>query len=293
MGFFRIDIKKAKLRPPNKLERLSAKMAGQISISLFSGIKKLKSRVSSEKLNEAITSGSIGHIVKEIGWDKAIEDILPSYQKFGDSFEQAGMISFNALPPPIKNNLRIDLKNPLLKKFINDRFNKFMQDLSTESSNIVQRSIQRSFSHALAPSQVAKEIMGHIGLNDRQSMALSNYRSGLEKTKTRPENIERYTELYSNRLLKQRSIMIARTEIQNANNQGQLAVWKQGQDEGLLNAEETYKVWENDVNPCPICRQMHGKKVKLNERWILPDGKTVNVPSEIHPNCFCFQTLEI
>ena len=157
---------------------------------------------------------------------------------------------------------------------------------------MVQRAIQRSFSHAKTPREVAQSIVKHIGLNDRQSEALINYQMGLEMKNLAPDKIEKLTTGYEERLLRQRSTMIARTEIQNANNQGQLAVWKQAQDEGLLNVDETFKVWENDRTPCPKCKKMHGKKVKLNEKWHLDDGRAVEVPSEIHPNCYCFQTLE-
>jgi hypothetical protein len=155
-----------------------------------------------------------------------------------------------------------------------------------------QRYIQRAFTHGETPREVAENLINHIGLNDRQSIALLNYRMGLENSKMSKEKIDTLSERYSDTLLKQRATMIARTEIQNVNNQGQLSVWKAAQDEGLVDPEKTFKVWQNDTQPCPECAKMHGEKVPLNGKWLLGDGRTVSVPSEIHPSCYCYQILE-
>ena len=241
---------------------------------------------------DALKSNDAGNVSKVIAWDEKFQDVLPAFNKLGDSFEQAALLATKALPPQAQARLRMDLKNPAYKRFIAGRLNTFLQDLNVQQSEIVRRAIQRSFSQAKSPSQIANEIVDHIGLNDRQSTALSNYRADLEKKNIAPKKVEFLTEQYSGRLLKQRAKMIARTEIQNANNLGELAVWKESVNDGSLDPETTYKVWSTDRTPCPLCRSMEGKKVKLNDLWTLPDGRKVNVPSEIHPSCFCIQRLE-
>lgn len=292
MSSFSIIIQKAKPRAPTRLEVLSDKMAGQVSVSLSQGIKRFKKRIPKEKLAEAIETGSIGHIVKEIPWYDNINDLVPGFKKISQSFDSASLISFEALPAPIKRNLRIDLKNPALKRFIDERFNKYLQDLSEESVKIVQRQIQRSFSHAQAPRDMADEIVNHIGLNWKQSTALTNYQMGLREKKLPESRVKILVKEYEERLLDQRAVMIARTEIQNANNQGQLSVWQAAQNEGLLDSETTYKVWKTDRTPCELCLSMKDKKVKLNESWKLPDGRLAEVPSDSHPFCYCFSILE-
>jgi hypothetical protein len=293
MSTFHFLIRKAKIRPPTQLEALSDKMANQVSVNLLSGITRFKKRISLEKIANAIETGSMGHVLKEIPWNDSFDDLYTSFKKIDKSFEVAAMISKEALPANLQKNLRMDLKNPAYKKFIDQRFAKFLQDLNEESQKRVQRAIQRSFSRAISPRKAASEIIDHIGLNDRQSQALINYQMGLEKQGIAPNKVELLASKYESKLLKQRSVMISRTEIQNANNQGQLAVWREAQKEGLLNSEETFKVWATDRSPCPSCKAMSGKKVKLNEKWTLPDGRSVDVPSENHPHCFCFQTLEL
>lgn len=294
MSEIKFTILKARIRASTELEKLSDKASGQVSSSLLAGIKRFKKRISIENLMKAVETKSIGHIVKEITWDNGgIEELLPGFSKLDKSFDDSALISFNALPAPIKNNLRTDLKNPAFKKFIDKRLSVFLQDLNQAQSKIVNRAIQRSFTHAQTPRQMAEDIVQHIGLNDRQSIALINYQLGLNKQGASPEKVKRLSDLYESKLLQQRSTMIARTEIQNANNLGQLAVWKSAQDEGLLNADDTFKVWQTDRTPCPSCKAMAGKKVKLNEKWRVPDGRLVDVPSENHPHCYCIQTLEL
>ena len=290
---FTFTIKKAKLRAPTKLEALSDKMASTVSLNLVKGIRTFKKRIPLDMLEESIKTNSIGHIIKNIPWQDSMEDIYPGFKTLEKSFEMSAMISREALPSQLQKNLRMDLSNPRYKNFISSRFDHLMRDLNEDTQKIVQRAIQRSLSKAKTPNQIANEIVDHIGLNDRQSIALMNYQSGLESKNVSPKKIEALTERYSNQLLKQRATTIARTEIQNANNRGQLAVWTEAQNEGLLNMDETFKIWQTDRSPCPSCKAMNGKKVKLNEKWVLSDGRTVDVPSENHPNCYCFQTLEL
>jgi hypothetical protein len=295
MSTFKILIQKARPRKPTKLEMLSDKAAGQVSASLLNGIQRFKKRIPKAKLIEAIETKSLGHIIKVIPWEENINNLMPAFEKLKMSHDAAALISFEALPAPVQLNLRTDLKNPKYTQFIVERFNKYLLDLNVEAQEHIQRQIMRSFSHAKHPSEVADDIIDHIGLNHRQSIALTNYQMGLKEKGVPEAQARRLSDDYETRLLEQRSIMIARTEIQNANNQGQLSVWQAAQDEGLLDAETTFKIWGTDRDPCPICKSMKGKKVKLNEKWLIkyPNGKEklADVPSDAHPHCYCYSTI--
>jgi hypothetical protein len=292
MGFVFIHKAKKKTRLPTQLEKIGDRFTSLISADLIKGIKRVKQKANIDKIAEAFEKGSPAHVVENIPWQQSIEDLLPGFEKINESFDIAADLTYKTLPVSIQENLLTDLRNPSYKKFISDRFSQYLQDLNTDSQQAIQRIIQRSFTHGMRPKDAAREIITHLGLNDRQSIALMNFQMKLEMNQESPAKIKDLTDKYSDRLLKQRSVMIARTEIANANNQGQLSVWAQAQNEGLMDPETTLKQWKTDRNPCEkICEKMRDTKVKLHEKWVLPNGRLAEVPNDSHPNCYCYMVL--
>ncbi len=72
---------------------------------------------------------------------------------------------------------------------------------------------------------------------------------------------------------------------------GQLEVWRAGQNEGLI-THKAKKVWVIDGRPCDDCIEMDGEAVGLNDYWVMPSGKHVEIPTDSHPNCECGQSLD-
>lgn len=87
---------------------------------------------------------------------------------------------------------------------------------------------------------------------------------------------------FSEQLLRQRAMTIARTEIMAAENMGQLEAWRQAARDGLL-PKEARKVWVMGPGACPTCATVNGKAVKLEDPFPVVD---VLVPPA-HPNCRC------
>ena len=92
---------------------------------------------------------------------------------------------------------------------------------------------------------------------------------------------------YSDRLLRQRAMNIARTETITASNQGQSELWKQAVEKGQLDPT-TKRVWIAAMSErtCPICMELDGQERGLEESWILPAGGEVYGPTA-HPQCRC------
>jgi SPP1 gp7 family putative phage head morphogenesis protein len=83
-----------------------------------------------------------------------------------------------------------------------------------------------------------------------------------------------------------RADLIARTETMQAANDGQLDAWDQAQEAGLLTGDEK-KEWITtpDDRICPICDDMDGEQVGLDEEFDV-DGDSLDGPPA-HPNCRC------
>ncbi|MGA2263473.1 MAG: phage minor head protein, partial [Acidobacteriota bacterium] len=93
---------------------------------------------------------------------------------------------------------------------------------------------------------------------------------------------------YTARLIKERAIGIARTLTIEASNAGQNELWRQAEDDGLIDSRLWQKVWiaAHDERTCPLCGALHGQRRELNGTY--PDG--AGTPPR-HPNCRCSEGL--
>jgi len=310
-----VRIRKARRTVANvKLENMNKQMGRSVEIQLVRAFRKLKAMVSEEKLYHAFIKGDEAAILSIIPWEQFTKDIiaivptieqamrlsgknaltyLPSKVEKADLPFEIHMDLRNPLPSPKNPNARYDLKNPEIAKYISEVTGNMVTNITKDVQVVIQNAVRRSFSNALTPRDVARMIKGSIGLTPRYEQAVMNYQSGLEARNVSPERIDRLVDSYQDRLLSSRAMTIGRTEIANASNEGQHQVWDNAAAEGLIDKTTAKKVWTTDTDPCPICEDMDGEEVGLDEAWILPDGRAVMIPTESHPNCLCLMSLNI
>jgi len=141
-----------------------------------------------------------------------------------------------------------------------------------ETKKGIRRIVSQGLKEGKTLTQVARDIehLKDVGLNGRQSTALLKYRRALKAQKLPKElYLQKYTKRYD-RLLRDRSKLIARTEISRSVN------------EGYLDSLEGTRYEEVEISSagdaCPECLDLAGIKFKRSEaRGRLP----------VHPNCRC------
>ena len=82
--------------------------------------------------------------------------------------------------------------------------------------------------------------------------------------------------------------MIARTEIQIAQNEGRQEGWNQAAEQGYVDAE-SQKMWiiAQDERTCPICIELDGEIVSWDGVFSSGD----ETPGRVHPNCRCTMVI--
>ncbi len=275
-----------------RLSSLTSAMAGSVRLDLFRGFKKFKSHVDPERVYQAWKTGHYAKIMEAVPWERLPHYLEPAANKLSVGMIKSAKMNIESLPDNANKYLRFNMKNPRMREYVGRRTGEMVMNIQSDTQNVIQNAVARSFNEALTPRQVADTIKGSIGLYPQQETALRNYRQTLSASEHSPDKIESLVGAYEDRLLDQRSMMIARTETRLATNVGQQAVWEQASDEDLLPREVT-RVWVVDGNPCDICEPMDGEEVGLNEPWILPDGDAVMMPTEAHPNCMCGMELNL
>lgn len=158
----------------------------------------------------------------------------------------------------------------------------------------IRQTITRAFTDGVTVDQTARILRDVVGLHPRWANAVYNYRvrmidnlesEGLSTPKaiSRADNL---TARYRKTLVRARANMIARTEIQLAQNQGRYLGWQQSFEQGLV-AGDTKKMWLTAPrDACPICQDLSSQIVGWNQAFT--NG---NLMPPAHPNCRCVAVL--
>jgi SPP1 gp7 family putative phage head morphogenesis protein len=161
--------------------------------------------------------------------------------------------------------------------------------------NAIRKIIVDAFNEQLDYRAVAKRIKNIVGLHPRWADAVVKYeknefarmvKMGIKEQTARTRAQERAVR-YSDQLKSKRAAMIARTEIQIAQNEGRYEGWKQAFDEGFVDPQAT-KMWitAQDERTCPICAPLDGEVVSWNGVFSIGLERPI-----VHPHCRCTMVI--
>ncbi|MGA2264485.1 MAG: phage minor head protein [Acidobacteriota bacterium] len=243
-----------------------------------------------DKLPKALKSTIAGHI-----WD---------------TFEKAADLA--PLPKAVAASMRFDVTNPRAVEYISTMTMNAALQIQQDAVEGVRAIIRRAFVEGMHPYEAAREIKTLIGLTPNQVKTIANYSKFLDSMGDRetlvnigqgamdrlkragvrgvgslsltPEKKQELLGKYTARLIKERAIGIARTLTIEASNAGQNELWRQAEDDGLIDSRLWQKVWiaAHDERTCPLCGALHGQGRELSGTY--PDG--TGMPPR-HPNCRC------
>jgi len=186
--------------------------------------------------------------------------------------------------------------NPLTLEWARRQSGTLIRGIGADARNSIRGIIARRLARGQRAESMVDQIRRHIGLLPRQSAAVERRAALLEQQGEAPDRIRTLTRQYSDELLFQRALRIARTETTAAQNQGLLDTWREAQEAGEL-PDAVVRVWvaappsPNPNRPCPICLELDGLEVSLDEPYssAMLDAPVMRPPA--HPGCRCTMTL--
>lgn len=269
------------------LRRLTNKLSPAVQVSLTRGIRTFQDKAAYGEILDAVKAGKIKDIDKIAPWDKLTDEFKDLEPTTYNTMVAGGKKAQDFLPVVLAPELKFDVVNPRISKWIKTNTGKRIKDLTTESKKAIDDMVKASFMQGIPPRDAANTIRSSIGINERQAKALMNYQGGLVKRGIKGEDLARKLSTKKDEYLKYRTNMIARTETANALNAGHLELWNQAADEKLIDPKKSEKEWVAGPGACLDCKEMNGERVPIDEPWITPDGDPVMEPSQIHPSCNC------
>lgn len=202
----------------------------------------------------------------------------------------AGTQVIAGFPESIATQLRFDLGNPRAVDAIDIVVRDALQDIQSANVTGIAQVLQVGFNTGATPDQMARRIRASIGLTDRDTRAVENYRQGLLDSDVPPARAEQLGDDYAGRLLRQRATLIARTESIRAANAGQQSAWQDAASQQLLDAQNVRRSWvvTEDDRLCPLCEavpDLNPDGVPLDQPFSTDLGLVLFPP--LHPRCRC------
>jgi len=287
-----------------QLESLLRNMNPETLERLLNSITIANQKKIQESLINSIDLGGKEAIeqIKSIAPKLALPAFLPSKVKIDNKPAMANM-EFTQLPawaqpkpPKVEFTMSFNKTNPNSLAFAQRRAGELVTSIDAFTRLSVRKAIIDAFNEGLDYRATARRIKSVVGLHPRFADAVTNFekreyarlvKSGVKEATARAKAIERSTR-YSDSLKSKRATMIARTEIQIAQNEGRQEGWNQAAEQGYVDVE-SQKMWviAQDERTCDICSELDGEIVPWNETF----SSGHETPGRVHPNCRCTMVI--
>jgi SPP1 gp7 family putative phage head morphogenesis protein len=246
--------------------------------------------------NEAIRQ------IKQIAPKLMLPAFLPTKVKIENRPAMANM-EFTQLPawaqpkpPKVEFKMSFNKTNPNSLAFAQRRAGELITSIDTLTRESIRKIIIDAFNEQIDYRATARRIKNVVGLHPKWADAVTKFekdefarllKKGMKEEVARAKAMERANR-YSDSLKSKRATMIARTEIQIAQNEGRYEGWKQAAQEGYVDVE-SQKMWviAQDERTCEICLELDGETVGWNE----PFSNGDETPGRAHPHCRCVMVI--
>jgi len=255
----------------------------------------LRGLFSSKGEKEAIRMIGSGQGGAPIYVDSGIR--LPSGIILPDSLAPAEMTGFTMTP---LQRMTLNYIDPKAVEYARTRSAQLVTDIDHSNRMAMRRLIGEHMTEGRSVDELARSIRQTTGLHTRWARAVDKFdqdtvrslvKSGMNPQAAR-DKADVLTGRYRDRLIRRRAEMIARTEVQMAQNMARLSAWDASVKTGVTDPA-SMKVWSTAPlssqrgRPCDICLE---QKARGPIQWNAAFPMGVTMPPA-HPHCRCTAVL--
>ncbi len=263
------------------LDRLEPTVRKQVA----KAFEKLRTRVTLSRLIDAIERRddfALRALVSSLSRDLAVagETLRTAFT----AGARAAQVEIQSLKPKVA--IAFNAKDPASVFAAKQSAAEFVTGVTTQTRKALRAVIARSFSEGISARDTAKLLKPLIGLTERQAIAVVNRRALNAGKGWTADRIAKDAATYAQRLLKQRALMIARTELATSSTAGQVSRWTQAKAQGLIDGSMVQVVIVTpDDKLCPVCEPLDGQTAVIGGTFQTSLGESAGPP--FHPNCRC------
>lgn len=199
------------------------------------------------------------------------------------------------VPQKVDFTMSFNKTNPNSLAFAANRAGQLIQSIDELTRIAVRKIITDAFNEQIDVRATAKRIKNVVGLHPKWADAVVKFEKAEmarlmklgQKEATARRNAQARASDYADQLKSKRATMIARTEIQIAQNEGRYEGWKQADEAGFVDPS-AMKMWVTalDERTCEICAPLNGEVVPWNGLFSVGLEKPI-----VHPNCRCTMVI--
>ena len=236
------------------------------------------------------------------------EDIAPGLANSLDQvYTAAGLSAAETLRSQVDTLFDFNLANQRAVQHLQQTRLRLVREFSREQLFATQDFLQGAFTRGLSPIEQARELQKSIGLTRHQAQIIQNYRRNLEfrspnaltrvlrdkrfdgtvrrairtNTPLSTAQIDRMVDRYQERWVRFRADTIAKTESLQAVSAGDLELWEQAIDEGVIAREDVINTWRTSkINVRSSHQAMEGQKRPVGETFLSGDGNALRFPGD-------------
>ena len=243
---------------------------------------------------EQLKMGNLGQAVDAVDLDAMVDGLQQQVWPLLDGLlhQTARMVgrSTKAKASVLQKAARATFmaENPFATRWANKNAARLVVEVTNETRKAIRAYVTGASSEGVPPTKLAKQLRDVVGLTERQAQALWNARKRLMDEGVSSAVVERRMEFLATKALRDRSMVIARTETMRASNAGQVAAWQEASRDGELHTD-LVKEWivTPDDALCEECEALDGAQASFDTEF---PGGVMEPP--IHPNCRCAVGLE-
>ncbi len=155
--------------------------------------------------------------------------------------------------------------------------------VSLQTKAAIRSVITEALKQGITPRDTARILKPMIGLTQRQALAVMNFRERMRNAGATVSQAQSAAAKYTQQLLRERSMTIARTELIDSMTRGQRATWLAGRRDGKMpfGARAEWIVTPDD-RLCPRCMAMDGETADIEGVF-----KGGIIGPTLHPRCRC------
>lgn len=250
--------------------------------------KKQAELVTVETTEIALESGNVPdewktpweRMIREFVRDDVVTEWVKSLSIAGDGIAK----KVNRLQ---RKQFDFDSTMTSVKAWVDTEGGRLIVDLTTAQMGSTQALLQHQIAlEVTSPYVLSQRIRPLVGLTNRETMAVAKFMATLQEQGVSPAMINKQIANYAKFLHKNRAIRIARTEISNAFNFGQLNSLGQAVQEGWLPGIPEKSWMAGGADPCEICLENEAVgPIALPD--VFPSG---DAHPTAHPQCLLGET---
>lgn len=261
-----------------------------------------------DSLRRVVMSGATSEALEIIRNTPRIAQNPFAALDYGGRVLESGIMVPTSLLPPMPD-LEFAIESPVDQMFnymsqkaadyARTRSAQLVTSINESNRLAIRQVISTAFTGPRTVDQTARALRDIVGLHPRWARAVERFReNNMQRFIRDGMTVDNATFLademagkYRNKLIRRRSEMIARTEVQQAQNFGRQASWQASDRAGLLDARSE-KEWRTAPRgsrygpPCDECSQLRGERVPWNGSF----SNGYSMPPA-HPHCRCTAVL--